>query len=108
MLVWRCDMCSTGLLIGGRAACYRSSCVSATEVSLAQGRSSRVGAESQLETVPEEARVVELQAVSKGGSAEHGLGPPEQPPRQRWARARRVRVRKWQGMSAACGAGGQV
>ena len=57
--------------------------VSATEVSLAQGRSSRVGAESQLETVPEEARVVELQAVSKGGSAEHGLGPPEQPPRRR-------------------------
>lgn len=38
-----------------------------------------MGAESQLETVPEEARVVELQAVSKGGSAEHGLGPPEQP-----------------------------
>ena len=45
---------------------------------------------------------------SKGGSAEHGVGTPEQPPRRRWARARRARVRKWQGMSAACGAGGQV
>ena len=55
--------------------------VSATEVSLAQGRSSRVGAESQLETVPEEARVVELQAVSKGGSAEHTARKPPSNPR---------------------------